>query len=219
MTSARHLAMFPLSTVLFPHVDLPLQVFEPRYLALLEDCLRGRGELGIVLISRGSEVGGGDQRVDVGTLGRIVHLQPVPGGRFFVVVRGMHRVRAVEWLEDDPYPQARVEALPPDDWPVGPLPDRAAQQLADAEGAVRRLRSLLSELGQVPPVAHDADFGSEPDEIAWHLCAAAPLNVLDGQELLATDGAAARLELLVRRCDELAADVTALLAGGGGQAL
>ena len=54
--------MFPLSAVLFPYATMPLHVFEPRYRALMHDCLAGDRRFGVVLIERGSEVGGGDQR-------------------------------------------------------------------------------------------------------------------------------------------------------------
>ena len=68
---SRTLGMFPLSTVLFPQAGLPLHVFEERYRTLMAECLDGDGEFGVVLIARGSEVGGGDQRVDIGTVARI----------------------------------------------------------------------------------------------------------------------------------------------------
>ena len=54
--------MFPLGSVLFPHALLPLRIFEPRYQALLDSCLAGDGRFGVVLIERGFEVGGGEDR-------------------------------------------------------------------------------------------------------------------------------------------------------------
>ncbi|MET1002223.1 MAG: LON peptidase substrate-binding domain-containing protein, partial [Acidimicrobiia bacterium] len=51
--------MFPLGSVLFPHALLPLHVFEPRYRVMMRHCLEGDKEFGVVLIERGSEVGGG----------------------------------------------------------------------------------------------------------------------------------------------------------------
>ena len=63
---AEPLPMFPLGTVLLPGAPLPLQVFEPRYRGLTHDCLAGVPEFGVVLIERGSEVGGGDVRTNVG---------------------------------------------------------------------------------------------------------------------------------------------------------
>ena len=64
--------MFPLGTVLFPSGVLPLRVFEPRYRDMLEDLLSGNREFGVVLIERGSEVGGGEVRSGIGTMARIL---------------------------------------------------------------------------------------------------------------------------------------------------
>ena len=66
--------MFPLGTVLFPYAVLPLHVFEPRYRVMTRRCLDGDREFGVVLIERGSEVGGGDVRFGVGTIARIVQV-------------------------------------------------------------------------------------------------------------------------------------------------
>ncbi len=81
--------MFPLSTVLFPHARAFLHVFEPRYRAMVADCLAGDRRLGVVLIARGSEVGGGDQRVDVGTLASIETAEPAADGRWHLAVEGL----------------------------------------------------------------------------------------------------------------------------------
>ena len=59
------LPMFPLGTVLVPKAVVPLHVFEPRYQTMLVDVMAGDRKFGVVLIERGSEVGGGDVRTDV----------------------------------------------------------------------------------------------------------------------------------------------------------
>jgi Lon protease-like protein len=200
--------MFPLSVVLYPYTGIPLQVFEPRYLELLSVCLEEEQPFGVVLISRGSEVGGGDRRVDIGTVVRVADLTPLPDARFALMAESTGRLRVTEWLEDDPYPQAIVEDLPGQPFTGEPV------ALTRAESSVRRLRSLLSELGRVPAIPHDLDFGSTPDEIVWRLCASAPLNPLDGQRLLAIDDPGERLDELVGLCDAMAGDVTAMLADG-----
>ncbi|MGH9021739.1 MAG: LON peptidase substrate-binding domain-containing protein, partial [Acidimicrobiia bacterium] len=96
--------MFPLGTVLVPFAHLPLHVFEPRYLALARDCLAGDQEFGVVLIERGSEVGGGDVRFSIGTVARITQASLLPDGRFLLDTVGTRRVRVDAWLGDDPYP-------------------------------------------------------------------------------------------------------------------
>jgi hypothetical protein len=204
--SERRLAMFPLSTVLYPHADLPLHVFEPRYRKMTTDCLQADGTFGVVLIDRGSEVGGGDHRVTVGTVARIVAAAPQPDGRWVLLARGVERIRVLEWHDDEPYPVASVEELPTED--VDPDPedlDRTAQR-------VRRVRALLSEMGDHPPLPADALDGSGPVEQVWRLCAATPLNAYDRQRLLEAGDPAARLTMLAQLSDELAEDMTRLLA-------
>ena len=80
--------MFPLSAVLFPHASMPLHVFEPRYRALMRDCLAGDARFGIVLIERGSEVGGGDERSALGTRGVITEAVELPDGRWVLEIEG-----------------------------------------------------------------------------------------------------------------------------------
>src|SRR4051794_19374446 len=105
----RRLPMFPLGTVLFPYATLPLHVFEPRYRMMVRTVLRDDHEFGVVLIERGSEVGGGEARFEVGTVARIVHAAELDDGRFALTAVGLRRLRVTEWLPDDPYPQAVVE--------------------------------------------------------------------------------------------------------------
>jgi hypothetical protein len=201
--------MFPLSTVVFPGGQLPLQVFEPRYLALTAHCLDRDREFGVVMITRGSEVGGGDQRVDTGTVVRIDRGSQLPGNRLFLEVRGVRRIRVRQWMPEDPYPQAMVEEIAD-----SPFEAVDAQALASAESAVRRLRSLLSEMGDVPALPHDLELGDQAEEVAWRLCALAPLNLMDRQRLLETDDPKVRMEALTELCQAMATDVTGLLAGG-----
>ena len=73
--ATRRLPMFPLGTVLFPSGVLPLRIFEPRYRKMLEDLLLGSREFGVVLIERGSEVGGGEVRSGIGTMARVPVLE------------------------------------------------------------------------------------------------------------------------------------------------
>ncbi|MGH3970338.1 MAG: LON peptidase substrate-binding domain-containing protein, partial [Mycobacterium sp.] len=103
------LAMFPLESALLPGEDLPLRIFEPRYTAMVTDCLRStEPQFGVVLISRGREVGGGEARCDVGALARIAECMDLGDGRYALRCRMDERIRVCDWLADNPYPRAMV---------------------------------------------------------------------------------------------------------------
>jgi Lon protease-like protein len=201
--------MFPLSAVLFPCAELPLHVFEPRYRKMIDDVVAGDGCFGSVLISAGCEVGGGDQRCSVGTLAKIEMLVPFADGRSLVISRGIERIRVLEWLEDDPYPQARIETLPPSD-PADPA------LLATAAAGVRRVRMLLSELDDGPCSPIEIDLCGEAAVDAWMVCALAPLGLFDAQRLLEITDTAERLGLLIELCRERIGDLELLLSQPGG---
>ena len=199
--------MFPLGTVVFPHVALPLRVFEPRYRQLTRDCLAGAREFGVVLIERGSEVGGGDQRSSLGTLTSIVDAQEAPDGQWALVALGTRRVRVTRWLPDDPYPRAELEDLGDGAWDAG-----ADQAFPEAERTVRRALALLAELGEPAAPVH-VGLADEPVVAAWQLAAIAPLGPLDRQHLLAIDTPAERLARLAQLVEEECAVLAHRLAG------
>ena len=205
--SGTRLPMFPLSAVLFPHASMPLHVFEPRYRELMRDCLAGDARFGIVLIERGSEVGGGDQRSALGTRGVITEAAELPDGRWVLEIEGEALIAVEEWLPDSPYPVALVrEATPVPGGDAAPLVGMAGQR-------VRRARALLAEQGGAPPLPPELALHGDGDVdlAAWQLCAVAPLNAYDAQRLLAADGAQERLRLLVELMEELELDLHRML--------
>src|ERR671929_542542 len=139
--------MFPLGTVLFPGTVIPLHVFEPRYRALTGYCLEHDKRLGIVLIERGSEVGGGDVRFGVGTEGVIAQAQALPDGRWLIGVVGQRRLRVDRWLDEEPFPRAEVTLLEDGEGPTADSPAAAQQVLDRLHGYV----DLASGLGEWPP--------------------------------------------------------------------
>jgi Lon protease-like protein len=207
--SSVELPMFPLGTVLFPGALLPLHVFEPRYQALTSHCLAGLGgaagggDMGIVLIERGSEVGGGDVRFGVGTRARIVSAVPLDGGRWFVVLVGVERIRVVRWLPDDPFPRAEVESIPDRGAGAGAAAHRAA-----VERLLRRALALKAELGEPTGAPATVDLDPTAGEAAWQAAAVAPFGPADAQRVLEADSVDERLRLL----EELLADEVSVLA-------
>ena len=194
--------MFPLGTVLMPSAGLPLHVFEPRYRAMVKDCLAGERQLGVVLIERGSEVGGGDVRGDVGTRARIVDAAELADGRWVIAVVGMRRIRVRSWLPDDPYPRAEVE-----DWPdADPSPDHA-DALSHTITTLRRALALAAEAGDHTAPA-TIELADDPVVAGYQAAAVAPVGPHDRQRLLAAATPDERLQLL----DGLLADAVTVLS-------
>jgi Lon protease-like protein len=172
------LPMFPLGSVLLPGAVLPLHVFEPRYRALVHDCLAGTEEFGVVLIERGSEVGGQDVRTDVGTVARILEAVELPDGRWAVAAVGVRRIQVLEWLPDDPYPVAEVE-----DWPDPDPGDGYAIALAECTSLLRRALGLAAEAGDVSAPA-TIELTDDPVLASYQAMAVAPIGPLDRHALL-----------------------------------
>ncbi|MBR97476.1 MAG: hypothetical protein CL887_03150 [Dehalococcoidia bacterium] len=105
----RNLPLFPLNTVLFPGGTIPLQVFEPRYLRLIDDCLNSDSKFGVVLIKEGKEVGGPSVPMSVGTIAKITSIKNLPNNRLLVTSIGTDRFNILEILKDDPYMVATVD--------------------------------------------------------------------------------------------------------------
>jgi Lon protease-like protein len=206
--------MFPLGTVLLPGSVLPLHVFEPRYRQLVVDCLAddsGDPEFGVALIERGWEVGGGDERTNVGVVARIVRVEALEGGRYALVTVGTRRIRVIAWLPDDPYPLADVDEWPDED------PDAAGlgTRVGELTGRLADVIGLAVELGDVQ--AGDIDLSTvdqDPLVASYHLAALSPLGPADRYRLLCAPSPAARLDLLAVALDDVEAMLRFRLAPG-----
>lgn len=195
--------MFPLGTVLFPYAMLPLHVFEERYRIMTKRVLDGDQQFGVVLIERGSEVGGGDVRFDVGTIARVVQAAQTDDGRYALATVGTRRVRVTRWLPDDPFPQAEVVVL--DEPSASPGDAAARDQAFEALATVAALaRARDPRVAELPPI--DAD----PVRASFEIAALAPIGPLDAQRVLETNETSARLALLASLLDERAEELRRL---------
>jgi len=191
--------MFPLGTVLLPGVVLPLHVFEPRYQQLVRDCVDAtEHEFGVVLIDRGSEVGGGDTRSDVGVVATMLQVAALQGGRFAVVTVGTRRFRVTSWLPDDPYPRADVV-----EWPDGPV-EVSTERLEATAGRARRCAGLAVEMGDRSSVP-EGELTGEPSADSFLLAAISPFGPVDQYAALCAPDPLARLDVIDRLLDDVEA--------------
>ena len=144
--------LFPLHAVLVPGAPLPLHVFEPRYRALVADCLAAGAPFGVVCISAGREVGAGSVSfAAVGTLAEIREVSRHPDGRFDIVTIGTARFRLTGVLGDrEPYLVGIGDLLP--DFP------------GDAERSARLARRVRSRFVRYLQLLQpEADAPVDPD--------------------------------------------------------
>jgi Lon protease-like protein len=103
-TSPEVIPLFPLNgAVLLPACDLPLNIFEPRYLNMIDDALKSDRLIGMVQ-SRKSGL------APIGGLGRIIQFSETEDGRYLIVLKGLKRFKIKKKIETtSPYKQAKVE--------------------------------------------------------------------------------------------------------------
>ena len=190
------LAMFPLGTVLFPYMPLRLRVFEERYLIMLSDLVKANDtRFGVVLIERGHEVGGGEQRFGIGTVAEMLHVT-ADEGFVHLTAQGGPRLEVISWLDDAPHPRAEVHELPELIWDDGLEPLRH-----EADRLVRRTLAMASEFTEnVWPAA--IELSEDPIEASWQLAGIAPLNAIDQLMLLRSTTANDLLVTLIKLINE-----------------
>lgn len=199
--------MFPLGSVLFPHMPLPLHVFEERYRVLVRDCLGGDRTFGVVLIERGHEVGGGDVRFGVGCTATIAEAEQTPDGRWGLIATGVSRFRVDTWLADDPYPRAEVTMLEDGEWTTD-----AAIAMDHALAVFARVLDLAVRLGSTVDTSVLARSGN-PVLDHWTLVGQAPVASLDQLALLGAETPERRLDLLTTQLVDVEAVLASRLGG------
>jgi len=178
--------MFPLGSVLLPHMPLGLRLFEPRYLRMLGELLEGpEPQFGVVLIERGHEVGGGDQRFGMGTLARVIEVE-ARQEFMAVIARGTTRFEVEQWLPDQPYPRAEIREV--DDFAWEPS---LAAKCDEVEAQVRAALTLAGGSG-------DVELAEDPIARAWQVAGLTPVGPLDQLRLLSSADLAELLDTTAR---------------------
>ncbi len=191
----RELPMFPIGSAVFPSQVVPLHIFEPRYLALMEDLMAPGSDatFAMVLIRRGHEVGGGDARCDVATRVEILQAEEFNDGRWGVVAAGVERLDVVEWLSNDPYPRAVVSPRS--------VVDNGGSSLVDLEALVRESLALAAAQRGVD-MPEDLAFSADPHQLLDQLSALSPLTEFDRQRVLEASTTTEQITRLTTALDE-----------------
>lgn len=189
------IALFPLSSVLFPGAAMTLHLFEPRYLKLMAERLEADPIFGVVLTRDGHEVGDQPEIHEIGVAAALVTGARHEDGRYSIVVQGTSRFRAanlswandylmadVTWLDDEESDSEELEALSE---ATKALFIDYVIALAERLGNQQATREL--------PQTIEATLVSDPERRAYQIASQLPLNSWQQQELLELPTAAERV--------------------------
>jgi uncharacterized protein len=209
------LPLFPLSTVLFPGMRLPLKIFEERYLRLVRDLLDQPEprRFGVIAIRQGRETGvdGVTALYDIGCVATVRQIEARNDGRYDLSTVGADRFRLLRLDKSLPYFQGEIEPLPDE---VGGAEAGGTEAAAAAALATQRvqaafrgyLNALADRGGGVISVT---DLPDEPLLLSYIVGAAMIIDLPERQSLLAAPDALSRLRaersLLVREIGMLRA--------------
>jgi Lon protease-like protein len=195
------LPLFPLSTVLFPGMRLPLHVFEERYRTLLADLLAGPEprQFGVIAIRSGREVGatGVAALHEVGCVAVIRQVAPHADGRYDLQTVGTERFRLASVDRTLPYLRGEVELLPDGVVEPGVAEPGAAEAapvvVRQVQAGFRAYLNALADQGG--GVISVADLPDEPVLLSYVIGAAMIIDLPERQSLLAAPDALSRLRL------------------------
>ena len=178
--------VFPLNTVLFPRMPLPLQIFEPRYKAMLTDIGRRDNRFAVALIEEGEEVGGPALPYSVACLAEVMQVQGLPDGRLLLMAQGLARVRILSTdSETKPYLVGSMQLWPED-------PDVVSDDLVERAGRLfaRYAADVMSIAGEE---AQEITLPGDPVLLSYVLAAGLQIDAHTRQLMLETPGPQRRL--------------------------
>lgn len=212
------LPMFPLEWVLLPGEELSLRIFERRYTALVGDLMHsGDPRFGVVLIARGREVGGGEQRNDIGAMAAVTDCTELGGGRYALRCLTGERIRVSQWLPDDPYPRADIEVWR--DEPGEPVSDRQFGELEERIVALHKRMAVARR--RWVTAGRDAMLGGrrlrslDPVQRLYSLACRVPMGEADRYAVLAAPSLSDRLTALYEAIETVSARVEFELPDNG----
>ncbi len=205
MATRRGVPLFPLNTVLFPGMSLPLHIFEERYRLMIGRCIDRGLEFGVVLVRSGREVGDPSaEPCEVGTLARITDVTRMPDGRMNILTEGTERFRILGLSYDEPYLSGDVDTL--DEFPGEVL--AGTRQAAEA-AFEQYIRLLLALAGQW---RRQVDLPEGADELSYSIAEALKIEMEQKQLLLEAPRAEERLLMETEILDQELARLSRLVA-------
>jgi Lon protease-like protein len=188
------LPMFPLSgALLLPRGQLPLNIFEPRYLAMIDDALRSHRMIGMIQPDpEAPQERATPPLLKIGCAGRITQFAESGDGRYIITLTGVSRFALVEEVVAmTPYRQSRIDCLP---FAADFLP-RAGEEQVDRDGVLKALRDFAEENNL--QIDWDSINQAPNEALVNALSMMSPFGPREKQALLEAEDLKGRAEVLV----------------------
>lgn len=186
------LPLFPLNTVLFPHMPAGLHIFEERYREMIHDCRAQGTSFGIVAIREGAEVGRNAFPYEVGTLAQIHEMETRDDGGYNLVVAGASRFRVSALSLEQSYLVGTVAYLEDTRGDERAIPELSRRVQAAFQAYTAAVRNLDDSDG----VAEASEVPDDPELLSYLVAASLNVEINRRQELLEENSVSGRL----RRC-------------------
>lgn len=182
-----NVAIFPLSTVLFPEGVLSLRIFETRYLDMVSKCLKQDIPFGVSMIAEGHEVGKAARCYEIGTLAKIVNWDQSDDGVLQIEALGCQRFRILDTeVSKQELIIASINVL--DDLPMVPVPDELLKLTGILKKVLKRERVNISQ---------DASAFNDANWVGCRLTEVLPMEEVMRQRLLEIDDPVERLDMIL----------------------
>ncbi|MEM7035080.1 MAG: LON peptidase substrate-binding domain-containing protein [Chloroflexota bacterium] len=186
------LPLFPLGTVLYPGMVLPLKIFEARYKAMINHCVDEKRDFGVVLIAQGKEVGETADPHTIGTIAKIIQVQHLnEAGEMAIYTVGTDRFKIWDHV------------VSPDGYMVGTLSklDTVGSEMPTAVEMVSEARDALTAFLRLN---YDSDneifqelekkLSTDPEALSYQIAAMLNIDLKTKQDLLEMEQSADRLQ-------------------------
>lgn len=190
--------LFPLGTVLFPGMVLPLRIFEERYLTMMRELLENPGPFGVVLIREGEETSQSVVPHSVGTTAMIQEVREGQGGTLLLSATGVQRFRLVRMLAPRPYPRGDIELIDDHDWVPSVTLTRALESVRATFPVYFRLALAMTDQW-----ARSMSLPREPHALVDFIAQWLKVDEEAKQRLLEIEAASDRVGHLAEMLDDL----------------
>jgi Lon protease-like protein len=190
MLGEMEIPLFPLSNlVLFPHIVVPLHIFEERYKLMINGCIDSGEVFGLVLLRKGTEEEREDTIHRVGVTARIVQVERLDGGRMNILCEGESRFRIYRFTQQKPFWKGSVEFIEDREPPSA---ESLFEQVAELYRSVASLSASLSGSQE-----SDLALPDSATDLSFMVSYVLDIEFEEKQKLLEMDSTGERLRMLL----------------------